>query len=213
MNFLKKSNGFQNQLSNNEDLPKIQLIGFIGAIIMIVGSFLDFVTFSISVEGVNFLSTNVNFFMNQGELKDGLYIMCFAIIIIIFIFKKKPVNVLIASLFSLGVILIDFKGSLEIFNEFKSKYSNDMDMLNANVSLTFGPAFYLCLIGSIIAILYFVLYYMKVSKMNKMLNNSNSASSQFQNVQNGYSTNDYNQPMNYSNQSSEYPNSNYNQNN
>lgn len=214
MRFLNKTAEYQNLINSSDELNKIQLIGFIGAIIMIVGSFLDFATFSLASEGINVLSFPINYFMQDGDIKDGLYITALAVAIIFFIFKKKPFKVLLLSIISLGVVLIDYKDSIEMVETFKDAYGSGMSLYGIEAKVTLGPAFFLCAIGAIIVILYFVLYFLKAAKMNKVLNdtgytNTNLVNNQTQTMPNEYPTPNFNQPMNYEKQPNEYSNSDF----
>ncbi|MBQ7136543.1 MAG: hypothetical protein IJO43_01025 [Bacilli bacterium] len=199
-------------LEERSDSSKMQLFGFIGALIMIVGCFLNFATFSIQYEGVNFFSIPANFFMNDGEIQDGMYVVALGISIIMFVFKKKPVNALIAAIVSLGIVLIDCKSCYERIAEFSAQYGGN----GVDVVVALGPAFFLCLIGAIIVIIYFVLCYMAAAKLNKQLNSSNTNFNQGQSnsISNNYSNNNdqqngYPTNFNQNNQPTQYYNNNF----
>lgn len=207
-------NQYNNQklLEEHSDSNKMQLIGFIGALIMIVGGFLNFVTFSIQYEGVNMLSIPTNYFMVDGDLKDGIYMVAFGISIIWLVFKRKPLNAFIMAIISLGLVLIDCKDCYDRIAEFSSQYGGD----SIKVVVELGPAFFLCLIGAIIVIIYFVLCYIAAAKLNKQLNGNNINLSQESfgcmsnnNLGNNYQQNVYTTDFSQNTQPNQYYNNNF----
>ena len=141
-----------------KDPNKLTLLGYLGAVILIIGSFLDFATLSITYEGEEYFSQTVNYFIVDGEPKDGLFVCLLAISLIGTLFKKKHLKALITAAVAGGLVLIDFISTPSDIEAAKQQYSY-MFSNGLDVKCIYGPAFYVCLIGIIVLAIYFVLYF------------------------------------------------------
>lgn len=185
--------------NKNNAASKIKTVGIVGAIVLLISSFLDFFTVSIIYEGKSIYELAVNYFISNNEMKDGVYICGLAVAILIMIFKKKEFKALIMTLISGGVILMDFMDVQEKVAELESQYQT---LANATIKVTYGPAFSLGIVGVVILGVYFFLHYKNVKGSKAVLNSSNYPNSNFANQQ----------PQNMNQMPTSYPNMNQNMN-
>lgn len=198
--------------NGNNALSKVKMIGIVGAIVLGISCFLDFFTASIIYEGKSIYDISVNYFISNNEMKDGVYIFALAISIVIMIFKKKEFRALIMTVISGGILAMDYMDVQEKVAELQSKYDT---FSTATVEVSYGPAFYLGIVGIVILGVYFFLHYKNVNSAKPVLTSNNFPNSSFANPQmpNQY-PNNMNQNMDYNNQmANQYPNNqnmNYN---
>lgn len=193
--------------NKNNAESKVKTVGIIGAVVLLISCFLDFFTVSIVYEGKSIYELAVNYFISNNEMKDGVYICGLAIAILIMIFKKKEFKALIMTLISGGIILMDYMDVQEKLAELEQQYQT---FTTATIKVTYGPAFYLGIVGVVILGVYFFLHYKNVNGGKAVLTSSNYPNSSFANQQtqnmNQMPTSypDMNQNMNYNNQNNMY---------
>lgn len=181
-----------------KDLPSI--LGYIGALIMLIGSFMNFATIKVVLEGKVISENTINYFITNGSIKDGFLILLLAIAALALVHFRKNLFALIPTGIS-GIILIaDIVDTNSIIQDAKASYES-YSWLKYEVNANFGPAPFIVGIGIILIIVHAVLYFVNKNK-SKQVQMNNMYPNNGMNY-NNQPVNNMNQPMNQ--------NMNYNQ--
>ena len=200
------------------------IIGYIGALLMIIGSFLDFVTLKVTSSGTVIYDESVNYFITDGTIKDGALILFFALGALALIHFRKNLIAIAPTAIASIILLLDFVDSNEKINEIKELYDGFAGWLDYKVDASFGLAPFVILIGIIAVVVHVVLYVMNKNKakqpqmMNGMPNQNMNYNQPMNNGMQpqpmpmqqpmaGPQPMPAQQPMNY-NQNNQYPNNN-----
>jgi NADH:ubiquinone oxidoreductase subunit 6 (subunit J) len=199
-----------------KDLPSI--LGYIGAIIVMIGSLLTFATLKVKLNGESILDESVNYFITDGRVKDGMFIFLLAIVAVGLIhFRKNLLSLIPTGIASILVIfdVVDANSRIEDLNKIYESYGS---WLEYKVDAGFGPAPFIVAVGIILLIVHAVLYIVNKKKANRPpVNNMYNGMNYNQPVNNMNQNMNYNQPMNnqmnmnqgYSQQPmNQYPNNN-----
>ena len=200
------------------------IIGYVGALLMIIGSFLDFVTLKVTSSGTVIYDESVNYFITDGTIKDGALILFFALGALALIHFRKNLIAIAPTAIAGIILLLDFVDSNEKINEIKELYDGFAGWLDYKVDASFGLAPFVILIGIIAVVVHVVLYVMNKNKakqpqmMNGMPNQNMNYNQPMNNGMQpqpmpmqqpmpGPQPMPAQQPMNY-NQNNQYPNNN-----
>jgi len=172
------NNGMMNQQSGNNLFSKIpkdktSIIGYIGSVLTAISTFLPFTV--VSAWG---FSQSVNYFSNNGELADGVFVFALMIITLILIMCKK--NVFAIGSTALAAIL--FINNFIKINEIKEEYGSLAEVKS-------GAAVYMIIVGLIILVVHFIMYIKENPNCFKNLFNKNPQAQVYGNT-------NYSQPMN-----------------
>lgn len=184
--------GYNYQPSPKFKFPAIakdtaSIIGYIGAIIMAIGCFMNFVTLEVSVEGYSSMteSVTVNYFITDGTIKDGAFVLVAAIAALLLIHFRKNLFALIPTAIGGLVLIADLVGVKDIIDS----YTYSSYFFTYNVDTQYGPAPFLIGIGIVAIIVHAVLFFQNKNKTttnNTMIQQPNNMMP--------------NQNMNYNNQ-------------
>ena len=179
------------------------IIGYIGALLMIIGSFLDFVTLKVTSSGTVIYDESVNYFITDGSIKDGALILFFALGALALIHFRKNLIAIAPTAIAGIILLLDFVDSNEKINEIKELYDGFAGWLDYKVDASFGLAPFVILIGIIAVVVHVVLYVMNKNKANQpqMMNGMPN-----QNMNYGQPMVNNQQPMQQPNYNQPYPN-------
>ena len=128
-----------------KDLPSI--LGYIGAIIVMIGSLLTFATFKVKLNGESILDESVNYFITDGRVKDGMFIFLLAIVALGLIhFRKNLLSLIPTGIASILVIfdVVDANSRIEDLNKIYESYGS---WLEYKVDAGFGPAPFIVAVG------------------------------------------------------------------
>ena len=193
---------------NSSKFPPIakdpaSIIGYIGAIMLIIGSFLNFATLKLAIYGEEILSEPINYFMIDGDIKDGVFVFLLGIVALLLIHLRLNLFSLIPTILATGVLILDVTNMSSLFNDYKSLYGNSYE-----ITMNYGPAVFVIGIGLVLIIIHIILYFLNKNKNksnNQSMNNMNY--NQFNNMQQPMNQNmNYNQPQ----PMNQYPNNNNN---
>lgn len=137
------------------DNKKLKYTFYICLGIIVIGCFLPYVTA---------LGYSTNYVFYDGNVKDGIFIIGFAILALIFILKDKYLGALISQCASFGIFLLDFfdyKSKLNSFGTYVSSISK------------FGVGFYIVLVGVILSLVISIILFINKRKI-KVINNIQS---------------------------------------
>lgn len=210
--------GYNYQPAKKFTIPPIakdtaSIIGYAGALLMILGSFLNFLTLKVISSGTVIYDESVNYFITDGTIKDGVLIFIFALGALALIHFRKNLIALAPTAVAAIILLMDFLDSKKKIDEIKGLYEGFSEWLGYEIKASFGPALYIILIGIIAIIVHAVLYYMNKKKSqpmpgqmmpgmpNQNMNYNQPMNNSMQQPMPGP------QPMNY-NQNPQYPNNN-----
>ena len=165
--------GYNYQPAKKFTIPPIakdtaSIVGYAGALIMIIGSFLNFLTLKVTSSGTVIFDESVNYFITNGELKDGALVFLFALGALALIHFRKNLIALAPTAVAGLIVLMDYIDSNEKITEIKDLYEGISVWLDYNVKASFGPALYVILIGIVAVIVHAVLYYMNKNKAKQM---------------------------------------------
>jgi len=180
-----------------KDLASI--LGYIGAIVMMLGSFMNFATYKVILNDTELVSMSINYFSTNGRIKDGLFVFLFGIVALLLVHFRKNLLSLIPTVLAALLLIVDFVDLNSKLAEFKSQYVTS-SYFTYDVKVSYGLAIFLVAIGIILLIVHFILYYMNKNKQN---NPSNLSMNYNQGPQPMMQNVNYNQPM-----SSAVPNQN-----
>ncbi|MBQ7104845.1 MAG: hypothetical protein IJN90_03215 [Bacilli bacterium] len=183
---------------------KVNIIAYIGLIIIMIGTFLDFATMSITYEGSVMQSATVNYFVTEGEPKDGIFVFFLAISAMAMIYKNKNMRAMITSLIAGGIVLMDYQSMPETIAEIESEFSFYFSY-GFKVEYAYGPALYFCIAGFAILLIYFIAYFKSIGNTNTVTISASNQPTSY-NPQMKYASADQ-----YQNQPQNNQNINYNQ--
>lgn len=187
---------------------KISIIGYIGAIIMAIGSFLDFATIKVNLEDYELLNETINYFSTNGEAKDGLFILVLAIIALCLVHFRKNLLALIPTGIGGAILLADIADMSKRIAEIKDLYNSDL--FSYEIVTSYGPAVYVVAVGVILLIVHSVMYWLEQRKNKLTLSSPPMSNGMPQPTPQPMSNQgmNYNQPINQYPQNNQYPNNN-----
>ena len=140
------------------------IIGYVGALLMIIGSFLNFATIKVTAGGTIIVDESANYFYAAEKLGDGVLIFIFALAALALIHFRKNLIAIAPTAVAGIVLLMDFIDTNKRIAEVKEIYDALSGWFGYEVKASFGLAPFVVLLGIIAVIVHVVLLVMNKKK-------------------------------------------------
>ena len=142
----------------------VSIIGYVGALLMILGSFLNFATIKATANGTLIVDNSLNYFYTADKLCSGALILIFGLAVLALVHFRKNLIAIAPTAIAGIILLMDFTEKSKEIKEFKESYGAISSWFGYEVKASFGPAPFIIFLGIIAIIVHVVLYVMNKKK-------------------------------------------------